>query len=216
VLPELRIKAVTPGDPASATLLKTTGGAKNAAKSKARAASAKAATRATVGTGKSTTEKAVRAIRADPFVGIADGRGTVLLTNTGTITYHRAAPAGAATDGSGATVTSLVVTAIPATGGLDAPIVLRFPLKGDLAPGKQVEVPIRLPAIPGVQPSFLVSARLVTADPDEQPTTAAVVFWMRGAPAAPKPIVVSKPVAPAKPDTPAPPTGAGSETQPAP
>jgi hypothetical protein len=39
---------------------------------------------------------------------------------------------------------------------------------------------------------------------------------MRGAPAAPKPIVVSKPVVPAKPATPAPPTGAGSETQPAP
>ena len=132
-----------------------------------------------------------------------------------TITYHRETADPGTSDGSKPGVTSLVVTAIPATGGLDAPIVLRFPLKANLKPGQQVEVPIRLPAIPGVQPTYLVSARLVTADADEQPTSAAVVFWMRGAPAGPKPVVVSKPVLPAKPVTPEPPAGAGSEAHPA-
>jgi hypothetical protein len=221
VLPPLKIRAVTPGDPASATLLKGASTAAASARARAKAAAGKVpkSARANVTastTAVSTSEKEVRAVRYEPFVGIADGRGSVLLTNTGTVIYHREAPDGVTSDGSKPAVTALVVTAIPATGGLDAALVLRFPLKVDLAPGEQVEVPIRLPALPGVQPSFLVSARLVTAEREEQPTSAATVFWMRGAPAAPRPVVVSKPVLPAKPAAaaPAPPAGVGSEAHP--
>ena len=175
MLPRLKIHAVTPADPASATLLKT------ADEARAKAASPSAAADA--------SGKPVRALRYEPFVGLDDGRGTILLKtgryytapNTGTITYHREAPSSGTTSGANPVVTELVVTAVPATGGPDAASVLRFPVEVDIAPGDQVEVPIRLPALPGVQPSFLVSARLLTADPDEQPTSAAVVFWMRGA-----------------------------------
>jgi hypothetical protein len=177
VLPELKIRAITPGDPASATLLKPAGKA-TSANSKAADAKMQIASTAINRSG-----KAVRAARYEPFLGVNDGRGTVLVTNTGTVTYHREAPDPGTGDRSNPGVTSLLITAIPATGGRDAPIVLRFPLTGDLEPGEQLEVPIRLPAIPGVQPTYLVSAGLATADPEEQPTPAAVVFWMRGAPA---------------------------------
>lgn len=133
----------------------------------------------------------------------------MVLTNTGTVTYHALLTAAGTSAGSGAAAmapagTALVVTAIPATGGIRAPIVLRLPVTADLAPGRSLEVPVQLPALPGVQPSYLVAVRLVTADPAEQPTSADGLFWMRGGPALPRPIPTVNPIVPDPNATPSP------------
>lgn len=224
VLPHLKIVAVTPADPASATMLKTDVRARAdaeaiakanardtaAAKKKAAAAATKKAAASTGKTATASTSttidapaspvRAVRAIRYEPYVAVNSGRGSVVLTNTGNVTYHATVGTAATSAGAGPGAkapadTALVLTAVTATGGLQAPVVLRFHLDADLAPGESVEIPIRIPSLPGIQPTYLVSVRLVTASAAEQPTSAAKVFWMRGGPAAPKPVPVAKPVA---------------------
>lgn len=231
VLPRLEIRALTPADPGTAALLKIDQKAKAAAaakvkaaataaavaKAKARAKAAKAGANATAsstpaasatasrtGSAPAPGGRVVRAIRYEPYVSVAGGKGTVVLTNTGTVTYH--AGQASTSDGSsaGTDATALVITAIPASGRLSAPIVLTVPLDGHLAPGRSVDVPFRLPALPGVQPAYLVSVRLVTADPAEQPTSAAGLFWMLGAPAAPKPTAAAPAATPTADPSPSP------------
>ncbi|HVA85396.1 MAG TPA: hypothetical protein VNF73_03645, partial [Candidatus Saccharimonadales bacterium] len=124
------------------------------------------------------------AISVAPDGGVA----TVRVTNIGTGTIHSAGPV-TNTPGTGTApaqlTAALMVKAVPASGSAAGPLQLLVPLTSDLAPGATTNLAVRLPSLPQLRVSYLVSAQVVPAIPGETLTSSSTLFWMRGPVAAP-------------------------------